>query len=256
MSDSVELSLVVPCYNEEGHLADSVDRIVRALTASGTAFEIIFVEDCSTDDTRRVVRELAARHAQCRAIYHERNQGRGGSFRSGALAAAGSIVGFVDIDLEVGEQYIPGMVQAVRDGADVATGRRHIRFSARPYDLLRHAMSLGYSALYRLLLRLPTRDPETGFKFFRRERLLELFQHTTHGGWFFDTQVMAYSALLGLRVEELPCEFIRRPDKKSTIRLVGSTVDQTRELLRFALSLRRMRRSGARWQYAGTRTRG
>ncbi len=256
MSDSVELSLVVPCYNEEGHLADSVDRIVRVLETQRTAFEIIFVEDCSQDATRRVIGELVTSHPQCRAIYHERNMGRGRSFETGALAAAGTIVGFVDIDLEVGEQYIPTMVQAVRDGADVATGRRHIRFSARPYDLLRHGMSLGYSALYRLLLRLPTRDPETGFKFFRRERLLELFQHTTHAGWFFDTQVMAYSALLGLRVEELPCEFVRRPDKKSTIRLVGSTVDQTRELVRFALSLRRMRRAGVPSQYAGPRLRG
>jgi len=241
MSDSVELSLVIPCYNDAGYLAESTSRIIRALDEQGIRFEMIFVEDYSADHTRALIEELVAADSRCRAVYHEVNRGRGSSFRSGAMIARGQIVGFADIDLEVHERFIADMVQAVRRGADVATGWRRIKLSLRPYDLVRHAMSIGYASLYRQLLRLPTRDPETGFKFFRKAALQELLQHATASGWFFDSEVMAYSTLLGLRLEEVPCEFIRRADKRSSVRLVRSTIQQTRELVTFALALRRER---------------
>ena len=248
MSDSVELSLVVPCFNDAGYLAESTSRIIRALDEQGIRFEMIFVDDHSADDTRAVIEKLVADDSRCRAVYHNVNRGRGSSFRSGATVAGGEIVGFADIDLEVHERFIADMVEAIRRGADVATGWRRIKLSRRPYDLVRHAMSIGYASLYRQLLRLPTRDPETGFKFFRRDALRELLQHATASGWFFDSEAMAYSTLLGFRVAEVPCEFIRRADKQSSVRLVRSTVQQTRELVAFALELRRRRsnRSKAR----------
>jgi dolichyl-phosphate beta-glucosyltransferase len=254
MSDSVELSLVVPCYNDAGYLAESTSRIIRALDEQGIRFEMIFVDDHSMDQTRAVVEELVASDSRCRAVYHEVNRGRGSSFRSGALIARGQIVGFADIDLEVHERFIADMVQAIRQGADVATGWRRIKLSLRPYDLVRHAMSVGYASLYRQLLRLPTRDPETGFKFFRRGALHELLQHATASGWFFDSEVMAYSTLLGLRLDEVPCDFIRRADKRSSVRLVRSTVQQTRELVRFALALRRERYARRAGRHATARS--
>ena len=167
MSDSVELSLVVPCYNDAGYLAESTSRIMRALDEQGIRFEMIFVDDHSADHTRAVIEALVASDSRCRAVCHEVNRGRGSSFRSGAMIARGEIIGFADIDLEVHERFIADMMQAIRQGADVATGWRRIKLSLRPYDLARHAMSIGYASLYRQLLRLPTRDPETGFKFFR-----------------------------------------------------------------------------------------
>ena len=243
MNDIVELSLVVPCYNDGGYLADSTNRVKRLLEDRGIPFEMIFIDDHSTDTTRAVIQDLVAKDARCRAVYHERNQGRGSSFRSGAEIARGGVIGFVDIDLEVHERYIPDMLRAIYAGADVATGNRRIKFSLRPYGLLRHAMSLGYAALYRQLLRLPTRDPETGFKFFRKDSLQELFQHATAAGWFWDSEAMAHSTLLGFEIAEVPCEFVRRGDKKSSVRLFGATIKQTRELFAFARVLRRQRRA-------------
>jgi glycosyltransferase involved in cell wall biosynthesis len=245
MTDTVELSLVVPCYNDAGYLADSTARITRVLDDHAVRFEMVFVEDHSADDTRAVIEDLVARDQRFRAVYHEQNKGRGQSFQSGAAIARGDIIGFVDIDLEVHERYILDMVAAIHRGAEVATGRRTIKLSLRPYDLMRHAMSLGYASLYRLALRLPTRDPETGFKFFRRETLQKLFRQATAAGWFWDSEAMAYSTLLGFRIDEVPCEFVRRADKRSSVRLFGATIKQTRELLGFALTLRRRRRAQA-----------
>jgi len=253
MSDSVELSLVVPCYNDAGYLAESASRIMRALDEQGIRFEMIFVDDHSADHTRAVIEALVASDSRCRAVYHEANRGRGSSFRSGAMIARGEIIGFADIDLEVHERFIADMVQAIRQGADVATGWRRIKLSLRPYNLVRHAMSVGYAILYRQLLRLPTHDPETGFKFFKRSALHELLQHATASGWFFDSEVMAYSTLLGLRLDEVPCEFIRRADKRSSVRLVRSTVQQTRELVTFALALRRERYARRAGRHAAAR---
>src|SRR5436190_8106479 len=139
MNDIVELSLVVPCYNDGGYLADSTLRVKRLVEEREIPCEMIFVDDHSTDGTRAVIQNLVATDDRCRAVYHERNRGRGSSFRSGAEIARGGVIGFVDIDLEVHERYIPDMLRAIYAGADLATGKRRIRFSLHPSELLRHA---------------------------------------------------------------------------------------------------------------------
>ena len=88
----------------------------------------------------------------------------------GFRAARGEITGFLDVDLEVHARYIPSLVRAIEQGADVATVRRIYAFQLGSLD--RYVMSRGYSWLVRWLLGVPIRDTETGYKFFRRERLL------------------------------------------------------------------------------------
>jgi len=72
-----DFSLVVPCYNEARHLRASVRDVVDVLEATGWTWEIVFVEDASTDDTAAIVREICAAYPNCRAIFHDRNRGRG-----------------------------------------------------------------------------------------------------------------------------------------------------------------------------------
>jgi glycosyltransferase involved in cell wall biosynthesis len=241
--DRIDLSLVIPCYNEAPHLVASVQEIAGVLDRSDYSYELIFVEDCSTDDTRRVLDGLRSKFPSAQFILHEVNRGRGRTVNDGLLAARGDVAGYLDIDLEVGARFIPDMINAiVLQGYDVATGLRTIEFSFMPMAILRYLLSIGYRALFRLFLGIPIRDPETGCKFFRRQAVLPILEYANNAGWFWDTQIMTYSYLNGLKIREVPCLFVRRSDKKSTIRVFSYTLRQFRELLQLSREIRAIKK--------------
>jgi glycosyltransferase involved in cell wall biosynthesis len=168
------LSLVLACYNEAQHLAASVDEILETLGQTSWPFEVLFVDDASRDRTREILRGIVAAHpgTDLKLILHDVNRGRGATVTDGFRAARGTIAGYIDVDLEVHCRYIPSLVRAIEKGADIATLRRIYAFQLLSLD--RYVMSRGYSFLVRRLLEVPYRDTETGYKFFRRERVLPL----------------------------------------------------------------------------------
>jgi len=179
-------------------------------------YEIIFVDDVSRDRTREIIRRLAAGDpTTVRTLFHEKNAGRGQTVTDGFRAARGAIAGYLDVDLEVHARYIPSLVKAIERGADVATVRRVYAFQVRSLD--RYAMSRGYSYLVRRMLGVDLRDTETGYKFFRRDRVLPILDEIRDPGWFWDTEFMVRAVRHGLRVEEVPGAYIRRFDKTSTV---------------------------------------
>ncbi len=238
-----DLSLVLACYNEEPIIEDSVRQIVDVLDATRFSYEIIFVDDGSRDRTRELIEAIMARyprHAMSR-IFHRVNKGRGGTVADGFRAARGEVVGYIDIDLEVHARYIPSCVLAVRHGADVATAKRVYLFSLRSLD--RYFMSKGYVWLVQRLLGVDLQDTETGFKFFRRERILPVLDEIEDERWFWDTEVMVRSLLRGYTIVEIPSLFVRRFDKPSTVNALADTVDYFRKLWRFRRTVQEIRRA-------------
>lgn len=232
------LSVVLACYNEAEHLASSFAEIRETLEQTSWPFEVIFVDDVSRDRTREILREIVAAHPglDLRVVLHDANRGRGATVTDGFRAARGEITGYLDVDLEVHARYVPSLVRAIEKGADIATVRRVYALQIRALD--RYLMSRGYSFLVRRLLELPFHDTETGYKFFRRERVLPLLDEIGDGGWFWDTEFMARAARRGLRVAEIPGAYVRREDKTSTVRGLRDSVRYFRQLLRFRRRLR------------------
>ncbi|MBI4576885.1 MAG: glycosyltransferase [Planctomycetes bacterium] len=229
-----DLTMVIPCYFEAQHLVESVRELEATLADAPFTWELLFVEDASPDGTRRIVESLVAEHpGRRRAIYHEANRGRGQTVKDGILASGATYVGFIDIDLEVHPRYIPSMIRSLREGADVATGLRVYFRDWR--SLVRDFSSWVYSLLIHSALDLRTVDSETGYKFFRRERILPVLERTRDPGWFWDTEVMYLAEAAGLRVEEIPVVYLRRPYLISTVRIF-------RDSWRYLISLRRFRR--------------
>ena len=229
-----DLSVVIACYQEACHLRASVAELTATLAAMGRSHELIFVEDASTDGTAAIVRELVAADPRRRAFYHPANVGRGGTVAEGFLQARGRIVGFLDIDLEVHCRYLPAVLAAIDAGADGATAFRNYDSSWRPTFLLRQLLSKGYRWLFRRSFAVPFRDPETGFKFFLRDRIVPVVRETHDQGWFWDSEIMVLAHRHGLRVVEVPCRFERRADKQSTVRVV-------RDVWRYLVAIRRFR---------------
>jgi glycosyltransferase involved in cell wall biosynthesis len=229
----LDLSLVLPCYNEEVVIEDSVAQIVDALDGTRYSYEIIFVDDCSNDRTRDLIDALIERHAgkAMSRIFHEENKGRGGTVTDGIRAAKGDVTGFIDIDLEVHARYIPSCVDAVQNGADVAVGQRVYKFNLRSLD--RYLLSTGYVWLVRRLLGVDLHDTETGYKFFKRERILPVLDEIEDQRWFWDTEVMVRSFYKDYQIAEIPCLFLRRFDKASTVSPLSDTIDYFGKLWRF-----------------------
>jgi glycosyltransferase involved in cell wall biosynthesis len=230
--------VVVACYNEEETLRESFGEIRDVLLDLGRPFEVIFVDDVSRDRTRDILREIVAAHPDLdlRLILHETNKGRGATVTDGFRAARGEIAGFLDIDLEVHARYIPSLVRALEKGADVATVRRIYAFQLGSLD--RYVMSRGYSFLVRQLLGVSLRDTETGYKFFKRARLLPVLDAIADPGWFWDTEFMVRAARSGLRIDEIPGAYIRRDDKTSTVRGLRDSFRYFGKLLEFRRALR------------------
>jgi glycosyltransferase involved in cell wall biosynthesis len=225
VAEPPHLSLVLACYNEAEHLEASFAEIRDTLEQARFPFEILFVDDASRDRTREILSAITAAHPrlELRTILHQTNRGRGATVTDGFRAARGAVTGYIDVDLEVHCRYIPSLVRAIDNGADVATLRRIYAFQLGSLD--RYLMSRGYSFLVRRLLDVDLADTETGYKFFRRD-------------WFWDTEFMVRAARRGLKLVEIPGAYVRRQDKTSTVRGVRDSLRYFAKLVRFRRELR------------------
>lgn len=235
----IDVSVVLPCYNESVVIEESTAEIVRTLETTRLSWEIIFVDDLSRDDTVARAERLCASDDRLRLIRHERNTGRGRTATDGLRAARGQVAGFLDIDLEVPARYIPPAIEAVRAGADIVCAWRI--YLPNLSLLHRQILSKGYSRLVRAQLGLPFRDTEAGFKFFHRERILPILDETCNPGWFWDTEIMARSYYGGLRIVELPAVFVKRNEVPTTVRIVPDTIEYWQQLRRFRPEVQRLR---------------
>lgn len=224
MISRLDLSLILPCYNEESVFAGSVKEIIRTLELSRLNYEIIFVDDGSRDATRNLIIKHCQKNHHSRYIFHDQNQGRGRAVTDGVRAAHGLVVGYIDIDLEVAPVYIPSLVDIIlRRQADMIIGKRIYR--GGPSSWQREVLSLGYQKLVNSLLPTGGLDTESGYKFFRRSKILPILDKIEHPHWFWDTEVTVYARLSHLKVIELPVLFIRRTDKTSSVNLIPDTLD-------------------------------
>lgn len=240
MTKTPDLSLVLACYNEKPIFAESVSRILSTLARTRYTWEIIFVDDHSRDRTPELISQACRRRQECRALFHQVNRGRGRTVTDGMLVAGGRVVGYIDIDLEVSPVYIPEMVDLILSRkADVVIGRRIYRTS--PSSLAREILSVGYRLLVDQLLGTGGLDTETGYKFFNRQKIRSVLAKTQHPGWFWDTELMVWARRAGLKVVEVPVLFLRRANKKSSVRIWRDTLDYLLSLWRFRKSLRKRR---------------
>lgn len=240
-SQACDLSLVIACYNEEPILRNSVEEVIGVLDQIRCTYEIIFVDDCSKDNTREIIDKLIEDYPSynLRKIFHEHNKGRGGTVADGFQISRGQIIGFIDIDLEVAAHYIPSCVRAIDEGYDVATAHRIYKFYLRYLD--RYVMSQGYSWLFKKLLGFNFKDTETGFKFFRREMILPILDDIEDQGWFWDTEIMVRSQLAGLRIIEIPALFLRRFDKASTVSNISDSLYYFKKILKFRKTVKQLK---------------
>lgn len=230
-----EASIIIPCYNEAPHLRKNLDEILHVLDGMNMTYELILLDDCSTDDTRIKIREYVMTHPhhRIRTVFHEKNCGRGGTVSEGIRMAQGRFVGFLDIDLEVHARYIPAAFIALERGqADMVLAERFYRF--RLFVWKRWLMSRGYRFLVQVLLKTPSLDTEAGFKFFRREAVLPVLGRVIDQHWFWDTEITVRCLDAKLRLHVEPVLFDRDATKQSTVHPFRDSWRMLKRLVQFS----------------------
>lgn len=230
----VDFSLVLTCYNEGPTFEKSVLEIVSSLAKLKLSSEIIFVEDKSTDNTKIKVEKLLAKIKDSRAIFHKQNTGRGQAVSDGIRMSHGAICAYMDVDCEISPTYIPEFIEEIEKGADMVVAKRY--YEKKISAIMRVIASWAYSTLVRLLLNIGVEDTEAGFKFFATKKILPVLFKTKDKGWFWDTEICARAHSAGLKIHQLPVLFVRRHDKKSTVRLIPDSIEYFKRIIEFKRS--------------------
>ena len=166
-----KLSVVVPVYNEERWVRE----LVRRVQAVPIPKEIVLIDDCSTDGTRPILRELEAAADNVRVFFQAVNQGKGAALREGFRQAVGDVVVVQDADLEYDPAEYPALIQPILDGkADVVFGSRFIGDSHRVLYFWHSIANRMLTTLSNMFTNLNLTDMETCYKVFRREVLQDL----------------------------------------------------------------------------------
>ena len=208
MSEDIRacLSVVVPAYNEEAALAD----VVRKVLALPDLLEVIIVDDCSTDGTTEIARQLADESALVRVARHAKNSGKTEALKTGFAMTRGDIVIVQDADLEYDPNEIPGVIKPILDGhADVVYGSRFLVRKATRVLYFYHFLAnkvLTFSS--NMLTNLNMTDVETGYKAFRGEIIRNMIIKSS--GFGFEIEVTAKIAKLGCAIYEVPISYYGR----------------------------------------------
>lgn len=223
------VSIVVPTYNERQNLP----RLVGAIAAHARwPFEIIVVDDSSPDGTGELAKDLA-RDAPIRLISREQKAGLGSAYRAGFLLADGDIVFEMDADLSHDPRFIPDLVQAVIDGADIAVGSRYTPGGRIVgWGAYRKLVSAVGNGLARVVLAPGAKDVTSGFRCYTREAAA-LVQEAASDGYAFQVEVLHLARARGLRIVEVPIQFENRT--------VGQSKLGPGEFARFLRTLARLR---------------
>jgi len=199
-----QLSVVMPLYNEGRHITLNVEQTLSALRILGP-FEIILVNDGSSDNSPQEIARLAASHVGEVVSLNLPRSGKGEALRQGALMARGEYVVFLDSDLDIPPEQILFFVAIQRvKKADAVIGSKMHPDSTVDYPLIRRIYSLGYFVLVKLLFGLRVRDTQTGLKLVRRDLLLRALEKTESRGFTLDLELLVRLAQLGAVMVEAP----------------------------------------------------
>jgi len=235
MKDIKDISIIITCYNEQRMLVPAIEKLKNIFEMTKLDYEIVIVDDYSTDGSRDLIKKLDEEDSRIRATFHEKNRGRGRSVADGVKFAKGIVVGFNDMDFSTDPVYILKLYnKIIKEDYDIATADRIYKLKGLNLTILkRYSMHLGYKFLVKHALKTTLSDTETGCKFFRRSALLMYIDEIKDEHWFWDTEVMVRGYFHGLKIVEVPTLFVRRPDLGTTVKAVRDTKRHFLSLLKF-----------------------
>lgn len=208
--ERVDLSIVIPAYNEERRLPDTLESVIKYLQQQSYTYEVIVVDGGSADRTSQVVKDFQKDQPRLRLIRLPKNKGKGFHVRTGILDSRGRFVIFTDADLSTPIKEVEKFWPLFEEGYDVVIGsRRHADSKiVEPQSCLRRIMGRTYNRLNRWLGIKDVEDVPCGFKGFRKEAAKQIFQAARLNGFSFDAEVLYLAQRrYHLRWKQVPIEW-------------------------------------------------
>jgi glycosyltransferase involved in cell wall biosynthesis len=234
------VSLVIPMFNEEENIEHAVDCAIAALERCSGDYEIVVVNDASTDRSAEIVARLAATNPAIRLLHHEVNRKLGATLKTGYAAARKDLVVYMDADLPFDPQAIGPAIQAMKvTRADLIAGYRLDRTTE---GFRRTVYSYLYNSLIGILFGWPHRDINFSFKLMRRE-VLEAIELKSEGS-LIDAELIVKAKNLGFVIQQLGLDYFPRTRGRSTLSSPAVILKIFRELVTLYPEMRHPRRKG------------
>jgi glycosyltransferase involved in cell wall biosynthesis len=200
------LSIVIPAYNESARIEQTLERVTWCVEEQGWDAEILVVDDGSQDWTAQIVKLWMERYPRLKLVQNNGNRGKGYSVRNGLLQAAGEVVMFTDADLSAPMEEANLLMAAIADGADVAIGSRWMDKTRQTMHqpLYRRFFGRCFNFVTRMVMGLPFKDTQCGFKAFRRPAAQVIFRLQRIERWGFDPEILFIARKLGYDIREVP----------------------------------------------------
>jgi putative flippase GtrA len=227
---------VIPVYNEEKDLQPCVRRLHEHLARTFPyAFRITIADNASTDTTPRVAAGLVAELAEVRSFRLEQ-KGRGRALRTVWAASDAPVLAYMDVDLSTDlNALLPLVAPLISGHSDLAIGSRLSRSSRVVRGAKREFISRTYNLILRGSLQARFSDAQCGFKAIRRDVAQVLLPLVEDTGWFFDTELLVLAERAGLRIHEVPVDWVDDPD--STVHIVRTATDDLKGVWRVGRAL-------------------
>ncbi|MGK2859827.1 MAG: glycosyltransferase family 2 protein [Thermoanaerobaculia bacterium] len=235
MTHKRSISLVIPMFNEEANIEHAIDRAVDAFSEHGLDWEIIVVDDASTDRCASLVEAIAAHEPRVRLLRHEKNRKLGGTIRTGFAAVQNDLVLYMDADLPFDPHEIGRAIRALdATRADLIAG---YRFDRTTEGFKRTIYSYFYNLLIGMLFGWPHRDINFSFKLATRE-VIEAIELKAEGS-LIDAELIVKARNLGFVIQQLGLDYFPRTKGASTLSSPGVIFKILAELWTLAPEMRR-----------------
>lgn len=230
----MDLSIVLPAYDEASFIGEALRRITAFLSHKDYESEILVSDDGSRDGTASAVKAFQAANTAhaVRLLNTPKNSGKGAAVRRAVLAAEGRYILVTDVDLSAPIKEVDKLIRALEEGYDVAIGSRAVREAGCDVQqsLKRRFAGRVFNVLVKMIVLRGIHDTQCGFKCFRREAARFLFEKQKVDGFSFDVEILLLARLHGFKIKEVPVMW--KQALSSRIRLFRDSVGMVRELFR------------------------
>ena len=224
------VAVVIPVYNEEKALPDSIARLRDFLSKNFKhQWHIVIADNASKDKTWEIAQSLAKQYPDVMPV-HLDEKGRGRALRKVWLESKADIVSYMDVDLSTGLDAFPKLVQAILDGADIAIGSRLMRGAKTTRGPKREFTSRCYYFIIKVMFFTKLSDAQCGFKALSRECAQKILPLTKNNEWFFDTELLLLAMKNGYKIAEIPVTWV--DDSGTTVHVRKTAMEDLKGLAR------------------------
>jgi len=232
---AIDISIILPSYNEEDRLPKTLLSVTEYFAARGTPYEVLVVDDGSTDDTPKVVQQFENLAPEVKLLTYPENRGKGYAVRFGVLNAQGKLVLYNDADGATPIEEIERLEEAIASGAQIAIGSRAMFSRETTVDTLWYRKFLGriFNGFVNFMVLPGIADTQCGFKLFVRPAAQYLFSRQKAERFSFDVEILFLARKAGYKIAEVPINWTDVPGSK--VNLVKDSIHMGFDIIKFRL---------------------